>query len=350
MAKNILFIPIGKVHRASSRFRVWQMMPHLEAKGYQCRTVTYIISKGGGGLMGALKRKFRSRFVVEKEIRDQLDWADVVVIQESLLSMGLLKLLKKLNKKVIFDFSDPVHLLHLDTGLSLLKRSLFYVTDRRRFYKTLDIAKHIVVENKSLAALKSNKADATVMRGPIDCNHFAPFSKDNKQTVTIGWTGSPSTYSFIEPLLAKIDDLGSKMKLEVVMVGSGKTNVELKNVDVKCIEWSLENERVTIPTFDIGLFNLADTEWDKARGGGKLFVYMACGVPFISPDLGIGRQVYNESGAGVLVGANDNWINTLEQLVTDKATLTKLGVTAREFALDNYSHESNIETWVKILG
>jgi glycosyltransferase involved in cell wall biosynthesis len=312
--------------------------------------VTYITSKGGGGLMGVLKRKLRSRFVVEKQIREQLEWADVVVIQESLLSMGLLRLLKKLNKKVIFDFSDPVHLLHLDTGRSLFKRSLFYVTDRRRFYKTLKIASHIVVENESLAVLKSSKSDAVVMRGPIDCHHFSPVAKNNKETVTIGWTGSPSTYSFIEPLLAKIDNLGSKMKLEVVLVGSGKTNVELQNVKVRCVDWSLENERVTIPTFDIGLFNLADTEWDKARGGGKLFVYMACGVPFISPDLGIGRQVYDESGAGVLVENYDNWINTLEQLVTDKDELANLSETARKFALDNYSHESNIETWAKILG
>lgn len=350
MAKNILFIPIGEVHRASSRFRVWQMMPHLETLGYECRTVTFITSKGGGGLAGVLKRKLRSRFVVEKQIRQQLDWADVVVIQESLLSMGLLKQLKKLKKKVIFDFSDPVHLLHLDTSLSLLKRSLFYVTDRRRFYKTIDIASHIVVENESLAALKSIKADATLMRGPIDCNHFAPVSKDNKETVTIGWTGSPSTYSFIEPLLAKIDDLGSKMKLEVVMVGSGKTNVQLQNVKVKCIDWSLENERVAIPTFDVGLFNLADTEWDKARGGGKLFVYMACGVPFIGPDLGIGRQVYNESSAGILVGVNEEWISTLEELITDRTKLAKLGEIAREYALENYSHESNLANWVGILG
>ena len=127
MKKNILFIPIGEEHRASSRFRVWQMAPHLTEVGCDCRIIPYIRSAGGGGILGAIKRKLNSSVQIEKEIRQNLDWADVIVIQEALLSQSLLKTIKRLNKLVIYDFSDPMHLMHLDKGLSWLKRTFFYL-------------------------------------------------------------------------------------------------------------------------------------------------------------------------------------------------------------------------------
>lgn len=348
---NILFIPIGEQHRASSRFRVWQMIPFLEKKGFSCKTATYIRNVGGKGVLGTIKRKFTSRFIVEKEIRAFLLWADVIVIQEALLSKSLLRTIEKLNKKVIFDFSDPIHLMHLDEGLSLLHRTLFLLFQRPKFLKTLKISESAIIENDSLLEVTEVfNCKSYVMRGPIDCENFLPRNSVTSDEIVLGWTGSPSTYGFIKPLLPLIDELGSAYKLKLILVGCGQQDIQLNNVQVTIEPWSLDNERNIIPQFDIGLFNLRDTTWDKARGGGKIFVYMACGVPFISPDLGIGRQVYNESGAGKLVTSENDWKDSLLYLINNHKQREALSLMARKYAQENYSHEAYSVTWLKILG
>jgi|GEM_PF-5205066 len=347
---NILFIPIGEQHRASSRFRVWQMIPHLEKEGFNCKAITYIKNVGGKGILGTIKRNLTSRFVVEKEIRAQLKWADVIVIQEALLSHSLLKLIKKSNKKVVFDFSDPIHLMHLDKGLSLIHRVLFFLIQRPKFLRTLQISESTIVENDSLAEItQKSECNNYIMRGPIDCENFLPLADKNTNEVVLGWTGSPSTFGFIKPLLPLIDKLGEIYKLKLILVGCGEQNIQLANVPVEIELWTIENERKIIPKFDIGLFNLKNTVWDKARGGGKIFVYMACGVPFISPSIGIGKQVYDESGAGILVKSEREWESVLLELIKDHTLRKNLSKVARIYAKDTYSHSAYLTTWRKII-
>lgn len=351
MKKNILFIPIGEVHRASSRFRVWQMEPHLTKAGFECRIIPYIRSAGGAGILGALTRKLKSSVQVEKEIRQNLEWADVVVIQEALLSKSLLKTIKRLNKQVIFDFSDPLHLMHLDKGLSWLKRTFFYLFQRPKFNLSLKIADYAFVENDSLTAITDQHGcKSVVMRGPIDCDNFIPLNKTNVEEVVLGWTGSNATFGFLKPLFPLLDKLAETYKLKLILVGCGQQDIGLKNVTVEIEPWTLENERKVVPKFDIGLFNLNDSTWDRARGGGKLFVYMACGVPFISPDIGIGRQVYQESQAGMLVGDDSQWHQVLLKFIEDTQQREQLAITAREYAVDNYSHTAYLKTWLRVLG
>jgi glycosyltransferase involved in cell wall biosynthesis len=351
MKKNILFISIGEEHRASSRFRVWQMAPHLTDAGATCRIIPYIRSSGGEGLVAALKRRLTSSIQVEKEIRQNLDWADVVVIQEALLSLSLLRNIKLANKQVIFDFSDPLHLMHLDTGLSWLKRAFFYLVQRPKFNLSLKIADHAFVENDSLTAVTDKyDCDTVVMRGPVDCQSFSPIDKSGSDEVVLGWTGSAATFDFLKPLFPLIDKLGETNKLKLILVGCGEQDIDLKNVTVEIEPWTLENERAVVPKYDIGLFNLNDSVWDRARGGGKLFVYMACGVPFISPDIGIGRQVYQESKSGMLVEKGSEWQQVLLTFIEDTKMRNQLAATARQYAQNNYSHQAYLKTWLRIIG
>ena len=49
-----------------------------------------------------------------------------------------------------------------------------------------------------------------------------------------------------------------------------------------------------MPTFDLGLFRLDDSEDSRWRGAGKLFIYMAAGVPFVATDDGISGTLLRE--------------------------------------------------------
>ena len=125
--KNILFIPIGESYRASSRFRVWEMVPLLEQAGYSCRIIPLVHYTSGTSFISSIRRRIYSKFVVEKKILGGVQWADVVVLQESLLSISLLKKIERAGPKVVYDFSDPIHLMHLDPLASFVKKYLQYL-------------------------------------------------------------------------------------------------------------------------------------------------------------------------------------------------------------------------------
>jgi glycosyltransferase involved in cell wall biosynthesis len=348
--KNILMVAIGESHRASSRFRVWQMAPMLQMEGHNTKIVTYIKNIGSGGMLDVVRRKLYSLRVAEAEIESNIEWADVIFIQEALLSFRLLDKIEKSGKKVIFDFSDPIHLIGEQLGLSLFRKLVFKYMERPKFDKTLKIATHAVVENESLQDIcKQFGCETHVVRGPIDCSHYKPVDKQGCEEFVIGWTGSPATFGLLEPILPLIDQLGEKKSLRLLLIGCGERNLKLKNVPVSIVPWSLELEKKLVPTFDVGLFNLKDTLWDCARGGGKLFVYMSCGVPFIGPNLGVASQVFDESKAGVLVEGVDQWAIEFDSLINDPERRELLSHRAREFAQKNYSQEACIEVWHKFL-
>ena len=190
--KNILFIPIGESYRASSRFRVWEMVPLLEQAGYSCRIIPLVHYTSGTSFISSIRRRIYSKFVVEKKILGGVQWADVVVLQESLLSISLLKKIERAGPKVVYDFSDPIHLMHLDPLASFVKKIFTVPIDQRKFRKTLEIARTAIVENDEFLKLATSySCQGIVMRGPINCKKYRPREQSvgGEDSITLGWTG-----------------------------------------------------------------------------------------------------------------------------------------------------------------
>jgi glycosyltransferase involved in cell wall biosynthesis len=350
---HVLFIAIGEQHRASSRFRVWQWLPHLGKAGIECRALPYIRTSGNASankLIGSLKRKINTTLVVHKEILAALKWADVVVIQEALLPSRLLNAIKRTGVRIIFDFSDPVHLLHRNPTTPFHKRLFYAMSELSKFNLTLRLADYVVVENDALLPVaESYGAKGVVMRGPIDIDWFKPLSSSNTGIINIGWTGSPATFCYLKPLLPVIDEIGSKHKIKLTLIGAGYQPLNLKHVNVEFKNWSLETEPELVASFDIGLFYLGNSPIEQVRGGGKLYVYMACGVPVIASDVGIGRQSINEAKCGLLAASMNDWKSALTELVSNYQLRNSLREQSRAAAVAKYSHYAYTELMLSIL-
>lgn len=345
--KNILFVPIGEDYRASSRLRVWNIAPLLIDLGYQCKTVTYIRNIGAG-LSGIIKRKLDSKFRAEREIRNLLNWCDIIVLQEVVLSTRLLKAIKRKNIQIVFDYSDPIHLLHKDPKLSHLARAFHYFFHRNQFLNTIKAASITLVENERVADFSKQYCETLLLRGPIDCKEFVPKSIANVIPI-IGWTGSPGTYSFIKPLVQKLDELAQYQRFKLVLVGCGKIETDFKHLNLDILPWDKSTEKSIVSSFDLGLFNINNTENELQRGGGKLFVYMASGVVYIAPALGIAKEVQRESNAGILFNNLDDFSQTVVDTLNDSNQLLDKAQIARNHALKYYSQEYAVKLWVNIL-
>ena len=118
---NILFVPTGGRLAPATRYRVCQNIPFLEKEGVNCR-VYPIISKSMTKRMiksptfnKLQKVSYYIYVVIEKFIRS---WKviflasryDLVFLQRTTFPFGLAKLLKIVNKNIIFDIDDSIYM------------------------------------------------------------------------------------------------------------------------------------------------------------------------------------------------------------------------------------------------
>lgn len=351
--KHVLFVAYGDETRASSRLRVYNWIPYLAANGAECRVIPYFVARRERGVIerwtGVARRRLRICFHVYRRILEEAQWADLVVIQEALLPKFLLRRLRKSVHRMVYDFSDPVHMsAPADSQLGSIMHKAFAGP---RFRSTLKLADEAIVENTVLGDLaESLRCPTRVLPGPIDVQRFRPRSDRHLgDMLTIGWLGTNGTYSQLEPLLPVIDEIGRRHgQARLVLLGTS-AQPRLNHTSVENHRWSLQTEANVLVDCDIAVCHLKMTPWTRARGGSKLIAYMAAGVPIVSSPAGIGDQVVHPD-CGILADTERDWKEALLQLAFDKALRQKMGTNARRRAVKMYSYEAQLKPFLRALG
>lgn len=353
MSKKLLYISMGEINRASSRFRVFWWKDLLETKGYSIEILPFFknLTNPLPRPLDIIQRRYLIQFELYKKLKEKIDWADVIIIQEALIAKKWVDYIKKNNKKLIFDFSDPVHLNHhIAGGLSSVKKWEYKNITLPRFQHTIYNSDVIIVENDNLLSLADARTKKSVMRGPINVNYFKPIRKSSNDTeVNIGWTGSPGTLKYLKPIFPALEKIGKKYdNVKLTLVGAPET-VQIKHIKTEVKKWTLESEVEQVANFDIGLFNLSDNEWERSRGGGKLLVYMAVGIPIISSPVGIGGQIVEDGYNGLIAKGIDEWFSALEKLILDRRLRLEYAENARLLAVNKYSHQAYLKEYTSFL-
>lgn len=331
---KVFALAVGDRTRASSRLRVWDHLDWLRAQGHTVRA-EHAMPVGAQKITPAVAWWILSRWPGWVW---SLLWADRVLIQECLLLAPVLWL-KRLGtrRQVLFDFSDPV-----DTIGQGLRNRL----QRLGFGLTTGHADHVMVENKSyLDDLRRRGLAASQFYGPVDAERYGQAAaqvqagKPAGGPLRIGWTGSPGTLSFITPLFPALDALAQRHAITLMLIGVQSVPYTFRHLQVDLVPWTEAGEFEQVPTFDLGLFALDESPKSARRGAGKLFVYMASGVPFIATDRGIAHDLMAESGLGFGVPTPADWGAVLERAIGDTAGRAHMSTAGRQYAMAHMSYQ-----------
>ena len=331
---RLFLFAIGARDRASSRLRIWDHVDWLRAAGHT--VVADSLTPPARELTRArLARRILTR--LPKWIAAFFR-ADAVVIQETLLLWPLIAL-RRLGKRrtVVFDFSDPVDRIHGRGGLRALA-----------FRRMIEGADSVMVENRRYQAnLTGTRRPVLHQYGPVDTARYregralVDAGPEMGHRLRIGWTGSPGTYRFIAPLVPIIDRIAANTPLELCLIGMERIPETLEHAKLTLLEWDETDEFHQVPTFDLALFRLEPTEDAQWRGAGKLFIYMAAGVPFVATDSGIAHDVMEESHVGFPVATDGEWESVLRQAIADREERHRMSHLSlqhadRELSYDRY--------------
>jgi glycosyltransferase involved in cell wall biosynthesis len=233
-----------------------------------------------------------------------------------------------------YDLDDA---LFLGSPADVNRRFVWAKQEARRCIACMRRARLVIAGNGFLAAhARAHNPRVEVVPTCIDPERQPLHRHERTDLVTIGWIGSHTTTSYLEPLLAVLAALNRKRTLAKLIVVGGDTGAREAWIEHR--SWALEDEPNVLASFDIGVMPLPDTEWARGKCGYKLLQYFSAGVPAVASPVGVASTLVGD-GRGLTASTPDEWGTALMRLIGDVDERRERGAAAREFAARDYSYQ-----------
>jgi len=324
---KVLFL-VPRLDKASTRYRVLQYLPYLDQEGVDYEIV-------------ALSRQSRNRLSLARRIRN----SDTVFIQKKLFSFLDLYWVRKLAKRMVYDFDDSVMYKSGPASMRQQKRQ------QRRFAITAGKADLVIAGNRYLQqeALHFNR-EVRLLPTVLDMDRYIAReeSGDKIGEVVLGWIGSRGTLRYLQDIGPALEELGRRwpgLKLKIV----ADDFFDLNSVQVIKKPWTAADEIADLHSFDIGLMPLTDDIWTRGKCGFKLLQCMAVGLPVVCSPVGVNADIVTDGREGFHATTREEWVAKLDALIADSDLRRQMGQQGRLRVANAFSLAINGPPFVKYL-
>jgi glycosyltransferase involved in cell wall biosynthesis len=333
---------------ASSRIRSYQYVPALKARGIEVEGAPLLTNDY---LMRFYKGKSRDWIsVLNSYLRRILTLLrarqyDLLWIEKELFPgtpAWFEQVLASVGVPYIVDYDDAIfHRYELSP-------SLF----GRMLVKKIDTVMRnaiMVICGNSYLAKRARLAKARrieILPSVVDLERYQISKRSRKESIVIGWIGSPSTAPYLEMLIPSLRELSKERAVEMRVIGAV---FRAPRLDIDCRPWSEETEVREIQDIDIGVMPLLDSPWERGKCGYKLLQYMACGLPVVASAVGVNQEIVLEGGSGFLATDQDSWSSALRRLCADSELRSRMGMEGRSIVEKSYSLQAAIPRLTSLL-
>lgn len=339
---KILFLTRYPHEGASSRYRVHQYIPHLEALGVTCHVQSFMdetmyrLSFSSGRTPAKIAAALKACLKRLHAIRRHRDY-DVIYMQRELFPFGpplVERVLKARGARLIFDYDDALFI-NKPSRYNLLASLL---RSSEKSFDLFRLSDCVIAGNdwlRDIAAQHGGKAVTIEVAEDTTRIRMRP-RHDNENGVLIGWLGSNSTVKYlrlIEPVLRRIAERYPFVRFEIVGGGA----FDLDRLPVTHTEWSMDNELTALARFDIGLMPLPLEDWSRGKSGGKARTYMAAGVPPVCTAIGYNLELIRNGETGFLCTTGPEWDAALSHLIEHPAVRQNIADTARREVAERFA-------------
>ena len=314
---KILFFSKYSKLGSSSRYRIYQYIPLLKAKGIACDT-SFLLNDEYLKTIYDNKNynKFKIVFFYLKRVLKILSIKkyDLVIIEKELFPYFppiFEFLLKVLNVKFILDYDDATfhtYDLHKDKVVKFVLKN--------KISKIMRMSSCVITGSPYLSRY-AEKYNSNVIEIPtvVDLLRYNNKFDKRENEFIIGWIGSHSTSKYLLDILPALSSFCKKYDSRVKLIGFDKSILSQNlKLPIEIIEWDENTEIENIFSFSVGIMPLEDTPWSRGKCGFKLIQYLACGKPVIASPIGVNNDIVDEGINGFLAKNNDEWFKYLERI------------------------------------
>jgi len=302
----------------SFRHRLAAHIPALESAGFSCEVETFP------------RRRYGLRIL---ERIGRLREFDLLVIAKFKLETGERAVVRRLARKIVYDFDDAVYFSKPDRLGDPPGRGRGRI---RKFCATCAIADLVVAGNETLAAeARRCSRRVEVVPTSIDLERYSRLASPPDAGATVVWIGLPGNLPYLDLLkkpLAKLAAEFPGLRLKVV---SGRPP-EGFSLPVDFVPWSEETEARELESAAVGAMPLSDDDWTRGKGGFKLLQYMAARLPVVASPVGVNREIVVEGETGFLTADERGWEEALRRLLGDRERGRRMGEAGRKRVEERY--------------
>lgn len=254
-----------------------------------------------------------------RKVIPEISGADILVVQKRLPSWIESLMLKRLVKRIVFDFDDSVWLRNRqgDARPSRKLQGRF-----ANFLNRIDLAicGNPILENH-LRQVCPHVASIVI---PSGVPERRPGSREGVNSpLQIGWVGTAINLPYLVAIESALVEAHAKIPFELVVLCDQPPRFASFS-HARFIPWSEATEYEHVGRFDIGIMPLADNEHSRGKCAYKALQYMTCGIPVIASDVGINREWIEKPGAGFAV-KSDGWAEALVAVLSSGPMRQRMG-------------------------
>lgn len=359
---SVLYLENFPIENSGYQYRAYKWAETFSQNGIKCEIKTILPDKHDFDICSpqrfliiSMRKRFwqclyARRFktvIVRREILQFNDYGNLFMD----------KFLLKIHANVILDFDDdiasakrqPREITSLYGKLLLENGNKF--NDSLRIYHKFIVGSEYL-KNKVLNETHSiTNDDILVIPTCVDYDKYPAkeYHNDNDE-ITLGWIGGNHNLHYLDKLIEPLNLLSKDYKLKLVVVAGKDYEHPSARFKIENKQWSLEEEKDLIRSFDIGLMPIEDNATGRGKCGFKLLQYMGLGVIGVATNVTINGEIIDDGVNGFLVKPdNSNWHEVLLSVISHKSHWKEISNNGRKDIVLRYSFTSNAQAYLSFL-
>lgn len=309
----------------------------VEFAPFETEKLREILHKSGNSLIKAIE--MLRGYIGRASLLGRLDEFDAVFVyrEAALVGPAFLERLVARRKPIIYQLDDPLFMPYKSPSNGYLSYLKF-------FGKIKEIIRmsRVVIVNSSHIREYAEQFNKNIWQIPsiVDTSRFTfnPLSHDVDR-VCIGWSGSPTTLQNINLIEKPLQKISEQEICEIRFIGG--TEFSISGVNYEAKSWNRDTEVEDLRRMQVGLVPLPENSWNRYKFIMKTAQYMALGIVPVATPMASNTEVIRHGENGFLADTDDEWFESIAQLVNDSSLRNRMSRTAAADAAANYSLDAN---------
>jgi len=278
-----------------------------------------------------------------RTIRD----ADVVLLQRRLLRVSDVWLLRRMARRLIYDFDDAIFYHSSNSAKPSHSRRR-----EKRFAAIVQAADAIIAGNDFLAQTAGRFSDPAKAHRIPTCLESVAYSPaqhlECSNRLRLVWIGTASTAKNMQQAAVQLKAVVGAVPNAQMKLICDVFPDDLPIPVIECL-WSVAREAAELADADVGISWLPDHPWSQGKCGLKVLQYMAAGLPVVANSVGVHREMVVHGQTGFLVDTPQEWAEAVRILSKDADLRRAMGAEGRKRVSLHYSPQRWGEQFVQIV-
>jgi glycosyltransferase involved in cell wall biosynthesis len=172
----------------------------------------------------------------------------------------------------------------------------------------------------------------------IEDNYLIREEWDNKDSLVIGWMGSPYNFEYVKAIEKELQKVAEKVPFIFRIICRQDVKINIPNAKIEYYQYGTDYEQL-LKSFDIGISPFTEKSFSNTgKIGMKHQEFLLCQIPQVCSPQGISEHaVHNEN----CIIANDieDWSTSILKLIHDTELRRKIALNGRKMCKEHYTFE-----------